>query len=136
MPTSPIQSAICSGARWKVWPRMRDEDIQQYSDAAWCAAVGDTREETRHNFQDSLRAHFEALREMGGADSGAYLVKSGSVVKMRMWCRGAAAQNDIATVETAKAWAMQQSRAMAAASWSRVSRGSSRNADSVSRFRD
>jgi predicted RNase H-like HicB family nuclease len=30
-----------------------------------CAAVGDTAEETRQNFQDALVAHFEAMREIG-----------------------------------------------------------------------
>jgi len=34
-------------------------------DVAGCAAVGDTREETRRNFQDALAAHFEATREIG-----------------------------------------------------------------------
>ncbi len=30
-----------------------------------CAAAGDTKEETRRNFQDALTAHFEAMREVG-----------------------------------------------------------------------
>jgi predicted RNA binding protein YcfA (HicA-like mRNA interferase family) len=30
-----------------------------------CAAVGDTKEETRRNFEDALAAHFEAMREIG-----------------------------------------------------------------------
>lgn len=34
-------------------------------DVAGCAAVGDTEEETRRNFQDALAAHFEAMREVG-----------------------------------------------------------------------
>ena len=34
-------------------------------DVAGCAAVGDTEEETRRNFQDALTAHFEAMREVG-----------------------------------------------------------------------
>jgi predicted RNase H-like HicB family nuclease len=34
-------------------------------DVAGCAAVGDTKEETRRNFQDALSAHFEAMREIG-----------------------------------------------------------------------
>ncbi len=34
-------------------------------DVAGCAAVGDTEEETRQNFQDALIAHFEAMREVG-----------------------------------------------------------------------
>ena len=34
-------------------------------DVPGCAAVGDTPEETRSNFQDALGAHFEAMREIG-----------------------------------------------------------------------
>ncbi len=34
-------------------------------DVPGCAAVGDTEEETRHNFQDALAAHFEAMRDVG-----------------------------------------------------------------------
>jgi predicted RNase H-like HicB family nuclease len=34
-------------------------------DVPGCAAVGDTEEETRRNFQDALAAHFEAMREIG-----------------------------------------------------------------------
>ena len=34
-------------------------------DVPGCAAVGDTREETRRNFQEALSAHFEAMREIG-----------------------------------------------------------------------
>ena len=34
-------------------------------DVAGCAAVGDTEEETRRNFQEALEAHFEAMRESG-----------------------------------------------------------------------
>jgi predicted RNase H-like HicB family nuclease len=34
-------------------------------DAPGCAAVGDTEEETRRNFQDALAAHFEIMREIG-----------------------------------------------------------------------
>ena len=30
-----------------------------------CATVGDTKEETRRNFQDALSAHFEVMREVG-----------------------------------------------------------------------
>ena len=37
-----------------------------YSPDVWgCAAVGDTREDTRRNFQDALTEHFEAMREIG-----------------------------------------------------------------------
>lgn len=34
-------------------------------DVGGCAAVGDTREETRLNFREALVAHFEAMREIG-----------------------------------------------------------------------
>src|ERR1039457_3610112 len=34
-------------------------------DVDGCAAVGETEEETRRNFQDALVAHFEAMREVG-----------------------------------------------------------------------
>ena len=34
-------------------------------DVAGCAAVGDSKEETRRNFQDALAAHFEVMREIG-----------------------------------------------------------------------
>jgi predicted RNase H-like HicB family nuclease len=34
-------------------------------DVLGCVAVGDTREETRRNFQDALISHFEAMREVG-----------------------------------------------------------------------
>jgi predicted RNase H-like HicB family nuclease len=34
-------------------------------DVAGCAAAGDTKEETRRNFQDAFAAHFEAMREVG-----------------------------------------------------------------------
>jgi len=34
-------------------------------DVAGCAAAGDTKEETRRNFQDALTIHFEAMREIG-----------------------------------------------------------------------
>lgn len=34
-------------------------------DVAGCAAVGDTEEEARQNFQDALVAHFQAMREVG-----------------------------------------------------------------------
>jgi len=34
-------------------------------DVPGCAAVGDTEDETRRNFQDALAAHFEAMREVG-----------------------------------------------------------------------
>ncbi len=34
-------------------------------DVPGCAAVGDTEEETRSNFQGALAAHFDAMRELG-----------------------------------------------------------------------
>jgi predicted RNase H-like HicB family nuclease len=34
-------------------------------DVHGCAAVGDTQEETRRNFQEALAEHFEAMREIG-----------------------------------------------------------------------
>jgi predicted RNase H-like HicB family nuclease len=34
-------------------------------DVAGCAAAGDTKEQTRRNFQDALAEHFEAMREVG-----------------------------------------------------------------------
>ncbi len=34
-------------------------------DVPGCAAVGDTGEETRRNFQDALATHFEVMRELG-----------------------------------------------------------------------
>ncbi|MBI4878026.1 MAG: type II toxin-antitoxin system HicB family antitoxin [Acidobacteria bacterium] len=34
-------------------------------DVPGCAAVGDTEEETRRNFQEALAAHFEVMREIG-----------------------------------------------------------------------
>jgi len=34
-------------------------------DVPGCAAVGETEEETRPNFQDALAAHLEAMREVG-----------------------------------------------------------------------
>jgi predicted RNase H-like HicB family nuclease len=34
-------------------------------DVTGCAAAGDTREETRRNFEEALSAHFEVMREIG-----------------------------------------------------------------------
>jgi len=34
-------------------------------DIEGCAAVGDTPEETRRNFENALAAHFDAMREVG-----------------------------------------------------------------------
>jgi predicted RNase H-like HicB family nuclease len=43
-----------------------EQGFSAYSpDVAGCAAVGDTEEETRRNFQDALVAHFQAMRDVG-----------------------------------------------------------------------
>jgi predicted RNase H-like HicB family nuclease len=34
-------------------------------DVPGCAAVGDTEEETRRNFQEALAAHFDVMRSIG-----------------------------------------------------------------------
>ena len=34
-------------------------------DVPGCAAVGDTKEETRQSFRDALAAHFDLMREIG-----------------------------------------------------------------------
>ncbi len=34
-------------------------------DMPGCIAVGDTEQETLHNFQDALQAHFDAMHEIG-----------------------------------------------------------------------
>lgn len=51
------------------YPVVIEETSTGYSayspDVAGCAAVGDTREETRRNFRDALAAHFDAMREVG-----------------------------------------------------------------------
>ena len=51
------------------YPVIIEETGNGYSayspDVPGCAAVGDTQEETRSNFQDALAAHFEAMREVG-----------------------------------------------------------------------
>jgi len=52
--------------RYSVIIEQTSSGFSAYSpDVAGCAAVGDTREETRWNFQDALAAHFEAMREVG-----------------------------------------------------------------------
>ena len=35
------------------------------TDVAGCAAVGETEEETRRNFQNALTAHFRTMRKAG-----------------------------------------------------------------------
>jgi predicted RNase H-like HicB family nuclease len=42
-----------------------DDRLENSPNVPGCAAVGDTKEETRRNFQDALGAHFEVMREMG-----------------------------------------------------------------------
>ncbi len=60
-----------SGRRYPIVIEQTGTGYSAYSpDVLGCAAVGDTTEETRGNFRDALVAHFEAMRELGGADSG------------------------------------------------------------------
>ena len=53
----------------KRYPLVIEKTATGYSayspDVPGCAAVGDTEEETRRNFQDALTAHFQAIRELG-----------------------------------------------------------------------
>jgi predicted RNase H-like HicB family nuclease len=53
----------------KRYPLVIEKTTTGYSayspDVPGCAAVGDTEEETRRNFQDALTAHFQAMRELG-----------------------------------------------------------------------
>jgi predicted RNase H-like HicB family nuclease len=53
----------------KRYPLVIEKTATGYSayspDVPGCAAVGDTEEETRRNFQDALAAHFQAMRELG-----------------------------------------------------------------------
>jgi predicted RNase H-like HicB family nuclease len=53
----------------KRYPLIIERTATGYSayspDVPGCAAVGDTEDETRRNFQDALAAHFETLREVG-----------------------------------------------------------------------
>ena len=53
----------------KRYPLVIERTATGYSayspDVPGCAAVGDTEEETRRNFQDALAAHFQAIRELG-----------------------------------------------------------------------
>ena len=53
----------------KRYPLVIEKTSTGYSafspDVPGCAAVGDSEEETRLNFQDALAAHFEAMREVG-----------------------------------------------------------------------
>ena len=52
----------------KRYPLVIERTATGYSayspDVPGCAAVGDTEEETRRNFQDALAAHFQVMREL------------------------------------------------------------------------
>ena len=55
-----------SAKRYPVIIEQTETGYSAYSpDVPGCAAVGDTEEETRQNFQAALVAHFEAMREIG-----------------------------------------------------------------------
>ena len=55
-----------SERRYPVIIEQTSTGFSAYSpDVSGCAAVGDTKEETRRNFQEALSAHFEAMREIG-----------------------------------------------------------------------
>ena len=55
-----------SARRYPVVIEQTGTGFSAYSpDVAGCAAVGDTEEEARRNFQDALSAHFQAMREVG-----------------------------------------------------------------------
>ena len=53
----------------KRYPIVIEETGTGYSayspDVLGCVAVGDSKEETRRNFEDALAAHFELMREIG-----------------------------------------------------------------------
>jgi predicted RNase H-like HicB family nuclease len=55
--------------RSRRYPVIIEETATGYSaycpDVPGCAAAGDTIDQTRHNFQEALAAHFEAMREVG-----------------------------------------------------------------------
>src|SRR6266699_3732885 len=58
--------AEMSARRYPVVIEQTGTGYSAYSpDVSGCAAVGDTEEETRRNFQDALVAHFQAMREVG-----------------------------------------------------------------------
>jgi predicted RNase H-like HicB family nuclease len=55
-----------SARRYPVVIEQTSTGYSAYSpDVTGCAAVGDTEEETRQNFQQALMAHFQAMREVG-----------------------------------------------------------------------
>ena len=52
--------------RYSVIIEQTNTGYSAYSpDVPGCAAVGDTKEETRRNFQEALAEHFNAMREVG-----------------------------------------------------------------------
>jgi len=52
--------------RYPVVIEKTETGFSAYSpDVPGCVAVGDTEQETRQNFQDALRSHFDAMREVG-----------------------------------------------------------------------
>jgi predicted RNase H-like HicB family nuclease len=55
-----------SARRYSVVIERTGTGYSAYSpDVPGCAAVGDTEEETRRNFQDALTEHFQLMREVG-----------------------------------------------------------------------
>jgi predicted RNase H-like HicB family nuclease len=55
-----------SAIRYPVVIEQTGTGYSAYSpDVSGCVAVGDTKEETRLNFQDAMVAHFQAMREVG-----------------------------------------------------------------------
>jgi predicted RNase H-like HicB family nuclease len=55
-----------SARRYPVVIEQTGTGYSAYSpDVSGCVAAGDTEEETRHNFQEALIAHFQAMCEVG-----------------------------------------------------------------------
>ena len=55
-----------SAKRYSLVIERTDTGYSAYSpDVSGCAAVGDSEEETRRNFQDVLLSHFQVMREVG-----------------------------------------------------------------------
>jgi predicted RNase H-like HicB family nuclease len=55
-----------SARRYPVVIEQTGTGYSAYSpDVSGCAAVGNTEEEARRNFQDALAAHFQAMSEVG-----------------------------------------------------------------------
>jgi predicted RNA binding protein YcfA (HicA-like mRNA interferase family)/predicted RNase H-like HicB family nuclease len=58
--------AKMSAIRYSIVIERTGTGYSAYSpDVSGCAAVGDTEEETRRNFQDALVEHFQVMREVG-----------------------------------------------------------------------